>query len=101
MLRPLPFPHSLLAISIIVILSLFSVGSCEILANGTGYDKSLLWGPYRPNLYFGVRPRIPKSLLAGLMWAKVDQVATVQISESSPVHECGTCSYMLKMCLST
>ncbi|VUC23532.1 unnamed protein product [Clonostachys rosea] len=27
------------------------------------------WGPYRPNLYFGVRPQIPESLLMGLMWA--------------------------------
>lgn len=34
----------------------------------TASNDSLLWGPYRPNLYFGVRPRIPKSLLTGLMW---------------------------------
>ncbi|KUI59419.1 hypothetical protein VP1G_06690 [Cytospora mali] len=27
------------------------------------------WGPYRPNLYFGVRPQIPETLLMGLMWA--------------------------------
>ena len=31
-------------------------------------SQSLLWGPYRPNLYFGLRPRIPQSLLTGLMW---------------------------------
>jgi hypothetical protein len=43
-------------------------------------NSSLLWGPYRPNLYFGVRPRIPQSLLTGLMWAKVDNFATVQNS---------------------
>lgn len=40
------------------------------------YDKlsndSLLWGPYRSALYFGVRPRIPRSLLSGLMWFNVD-----------------------------
>lgn len=35
-------------------------------------NQSLLWGPYKPNLYFGVRPRIPKSLWTGLMWVKVD-----------------------------
>jgi mannosyl-oligosaccharide glucosidase len=35
-------------------------------------NQSLLWGPYKPNVYFGVRPRIPKSLWAGLMWVKVD-----------------------------
>ncbi|KAF2668554.1 glycoside hydrolase, partial [Microthyrium microscopicum] len=33
-------------------------------------DDSLLWGPYRPNLYFGIRPRISKSLSLGLMWIK-------------------------------
>lgn len=43
-------------------------------------NQSLLWGPYKPNLYFGVRPRIPKSLTAGLMWAKVDDYATAQAS---------------------
>lgn len=43
-------------------------------------DQSLLWGPYRPNLYFGVRPRVPNSLLAGLMWSRVDNYATVQNS---------------------
>ncbi|CCA74001.1 related to ER glucosidase I [Serendipita indica DSM 11827] len=31
-------------------------------------DKSLLWGTYRPNLYFGLRPRLPQSLMSGLMW---------------------------------
>ncbi|KZF21381.1 glycoside hydrolase family 63 protein [Xylona heveae TC161] len=41
-------------------------------------NDSLLWGPYRPNLYFGVRPRIPKSLMTGLLWAKVDNFIDVQ-----------------------
>lgn len=27
------------------------------------------WGPYRPGLYFGVRPQIPETFLMGLMWA--------------------------------
>jgi len=35
-------------------------------------NASLLWGPYRPNLYFGVRPRLPKSLLTGLLWSNMD-----------------------------
>lgn len=35
-------------------------------------NDSLLWGPYRSALYFGVRPRIPRSLLSGLMWFNVD-----------------------------
>lgn len=31
-------------------------------------NDSLLWGTYRPNLYFGLRPRLPATLLTGLMW---------------------------------
>jgi len=45
------------------------------------HNQSLLWGPYKPNLYFGVHPRIPKSFVGGLMWAKVDNFANAQNSE--------------------
>jgi mannosyl-oligosaccharide glucosidase len=45
-------------------------------------NDSLLWGPYRPNLYFGVRPRIPKSLMGGLMWTRVEDYSSVQNSKS-------------------
>lgn len=31
-------------------------------------DASLLWGTYRPQIYFGLRPRLPDSLLTGLAW---------------------------------
>lgn len=31
-------------------------------------NSSLLWGTYRPGLYFGLKPRIPDSLLTGLVW---------------------------------
>ncbi|GAA5835928.1 hypothetical protein JCM5353_003090 [Sporobolomyces roseus] len=31
-------------------------------------NDSLLWGTYRPNLYFGMRPRLPASLMTGLIW---------------------------------
>jgi mannosyl-oligosaccharide glucosidase len=43
-------------------------------------NESLLWGPYRPNLYFGVRPRIPKSLMTGLMWGKIETYTDYQSS---------------------
>ncbi|KAK4442081.1 glycoside hydrolase [Podospora aff. communis PSN243] len=33
---------------------------------GAAWQK---WGPYRPNLYFGVRPQVPETFLMGLMWA--------------------------------
>ncbi|ODQ68055.1 putative mannosyl-oligosaccharide glucosidase [Nadsonia fulvescens var. elongata DSM 6958] len=59
-----------------------------ILANGSeslltneytrANNASLLWGPYRSGLYFGVRPRLPKSLLTGLMWFNVDGFEGVQ-----------------------
>ncbi|CAG8088508.1 unnamed protein product [Penicillium olsonii] len=45
---------------------------------GRASNDSLLWGPYKSNLYFGVRPRIPKSLSAGLIWGKVDNYAGAQ-----------------------
>lgn len=36
------------------------------------HNASLFWGPYRPNLYMGIRPRAQDDFLAGLMWANVD-----------------------------
>jgi mannosyl-oligosaccharide glucosidase len=57
-------------------------------------NQSLLWGPYKPNLYFGLHPRIPKSLSAGLMWAKVDNFATAQESQSTrDANNSGPVSY--------
>ncbi|OWB76626.1 hypothetical protein B5S32_g780 [[Candida] boidinii] len=41
-------------------------------------NESLLWGPYRSNLYVGVRPRIPHSLMTGLMWFNMDNYNNVQ-----------------------
>ncbi|KAI9843038.1 MAG: Processing alpha glucosidase I [Sclerophora amabilis] len=52
-------------------------------------NQTLLWGPYRPNLYFGVRPRIPKSVLTGLLWARVEDFQTVQNSWFSPNSDQG------------
>ena len=31
-------------------------------------DSSLFWGTFRPNLYFGLRPSVPNTLMTGLMW---------------------------------
>lgn len=41
-------------------------------------NQSLLWGPYNPGLYFGLRPRIPNSFRAALMWTSVDEFADFQ-----------------------
>ncbi|KAI2470291.1 glycoside hydrolase family 63 protein [Annulohypoxylon bovei var. microspora] len=81
-------PTQLTALLSFLLISLFpSLSVCE--AQGEGVlnaeigrlnNQSLLWGPYRPNLYFGVRPRIPKSVTTGLLWAKVDNYVDVQNS---------------------
>lgn len=36
-------------------------------------DDALRWGPYRPNLYFGVRPRTPAGPTFGLMWGSTSK----------------------------
>ncbi|KAI1170172.1 family 63 glycoside hydrolase [Nemania sp. FL0916] len=41
-------------------------------------NQSLFWGPYRPNLYFGVRSRVPSGIAAALSWVKVDNYVDVQ-----------------------
>ena len=41
-------------------------------------NDSLLWGPYRPNLYFGVRPKQPSSFITGLMWGRVEDFNSIQ-----------------------
>lgn len=46
-------------------------------------NQSLFWGPYRPNLYFGVRQRGPNSLLTGLMWSNLDSYQAAQQSKPS------------------
>src|SRR5271168_444185 len=75
------------ALAIVFLLSLvLSLSPWSAVASEDGKvsetsNSSLLWGPYRPNLYFGVRPRIPRSLMGGLMWAKVDNYQDVQNSK--------------------
>jgi len=32
------------------------------------YASRMFWGTYRPGVYFGLRPRAPKSMIFGLMW---------------------------------
>jgi mannosyl-oligosaccharide glucosidase len=52
-------------------LALLLLSVSYVIATGTttaAVEASLRWGPYRPNLYFGIRPTTPRTLLAGLMW---------------------------------
>ena len=39
---------------------------------GGDHASSMLWGTYRPGLYTGIRARVPRSLLAGVMWFDAD-----------------------------
>ncbi|KAI9808746.1 MAG: hypothetical protein M1825_003898 [Sarcosagium campestre] len=66
--------------ALIVFLSAIAVSTASSLTDeiARASNQSLLWGPYRPNLYFGVRPRIPHSLTTALLWAKVDSFQSAQ-----------------------
>ncbi|PFH63066.1 hypothetical protein XA68_18203 [Ophiocordyceps unilateralis] len=41
-------------------------------------NQSLFWGPYKPNLYFGLRPRVPKALWTGLMWGRMENFEDIK-----------------------
>jgi len=46
-----------------------SAGFVRSSSENTGEnDSSLFWSTYRANLYFGLRPRVPNTLMTGLMW---------------------------------
>lgn len=49
-------------------------------------SKWQTWGPYRPGLYFGVRPNIPETLLMGLMWANGSDRESLLSSACSLCH---------------
>ena len=71
---------ALLSLLVCLAISSVDVSQETLVANAKHSNDSLLWGPYRPNLYFGIRPRIPKSLMTGLLWAKVDNFQGIQNS---------------------
>jgi mannosyl-oligosaccharide glucosidase len=79
------FLNSLSAVLLTAFVSVAAADNTAILYKeiARNSNQSLLWGPYRPNLYFGVRPRIPKSLMGGLMWSKVENFQDVQNSKWS------------------
>jgi hypothetical protein len=43
------------------------------------------WGPYRPNLYVGIKPLVPETLLFGLMWANGDDRSSMLQSTEFPL----------------
>lgn len=66
------------SIAAVLALSAHGASAADTSVFSKASNESLLWGPYKPNLYFGVRPRIPKSLTAGLLWARVEDFSKVQ-----------------------
>lgn len=60
-----------------------------VAASNVTDDASLFWGTYRPNLYFGLRPRAPKSLMTGLIWFGLNdfQSFSSMINEHIPFCE--------------
>ncbi|KAJ9094479.1 hypothetical protein QFC21_006018 [Naganishia friedmannii] len=50
-------------------------------------QQSLLWGTYRPQLYHGIRARLPRSLMTGLMWFGLNDYKGFQ--GTSPTREAG------------
>ncbi|KAK9474015.1 mannosyl-oligosaccharide glucosidase [Dipodascopsis tothii] len=46
-------------------------------------NSSLFWGPYRPNLYFGVKARDPTSFTSGLLWHSADDYSFAQSTRHS------------------
>lgn len=52
---------------------------------GDPEEASLLWGPYRPSLCFGMRPMLPKSILLGLMWTGTQDE---KLAPEALRHEC-------------
>ncbi|KAJ6201774.1 glycoside hydrolase [Bipolaris maydis] len=64
--------------------------------NPSTNTQSLLWGPYRPNIYLGLRPRVPKSVIAGLMWARLEDVRTTlrhNVNQSEDIARYGWTAY--------
>ena len=59
-------------------LLLFTLATVVVSKPADETDQSLLWGPYRPNLYFGIRPRLPHSLMTGLIWFSTVNYQSVQ-----------------------
>lgn len=73
----------LLAAAAALALGVSAAGDESVLTSEIGRlnNQSLLWGPYKPNLYFGVRPRVPKGLWTALMWGRMEQFNDVKDGE--------------------
>lgn len=72
---------------VLFVLYVFSeVYSTKSYGQSATSNVSLLWGPYRPKLYVGIRPRMPNSLTMGLMWSGASN--PTEISKSTYHNGC-------------
>lgn len=62
-------------------LVLFNAPQTISIGVSTSNDAAFLWGPYRPNVYLGIRARLPTSILMGLMWSTDDETQEFAKSE--------------------
>jgi len=69
----------------VALLSALLIPGTVALESITSNKESLLWGPYRSNHYLGIRPRIPESLIMGLMWGKLGDEQRTSFRASSCV----------------
>ncbi|EFY89957.1 glucosidase I [Metarhizium acridum CQMa 102] len=79
------FIQSLAAVAAILATGTSATGDLSVLTGEIGRqnNESLFWGPYKPNLYFGVRPRLPESLWTGLMWGRIEEYNDVKDGKES------------------
>ncbi|CAL1704069.1 unnamed protein product [Somion occarium] len=63
------------------------------LSEAVNGSESLLWGTYRPNLYFGLRPRLPQSLMTGLIWFGTNDYQSISKARHACDQEDGLDSY--------
>lgn len=63
------------------------LGLCAVAAAAAATDGNIstVWGTYRPQLFFGLRPQMPRSLVTGLAWfstADYDHASVLRHSAS-------------------
>ncbi|KAI8388237.1 glycoside hydrolase [Radiomyces spectabilis] len=77
-LRPCALLFTVLCLAIVAVSGLDAGQTTLRVAAGQAANDSLLWGTYRPNLYFGTRPRLPESLSTGLLWFDGSRFQSIQ-----------------------
>ncbi|KAH9946321.1 glycoside hydrolase [Epithele typhae] len=68
------------------------VHASAVVAAGNDSD-ALFWGTYRPGLYFGLRPKVPQSLMTGLMWFGTHNYQSIQKARHACSQDDGLTGY--------